>query len=264
MFTLAAASGNLFAFAWRDEWPLGAEGPRWARRLCPRPAGLGLDGLFLLERPVPGEPWVIEHWDPDGSRSFCSNGSRCALALDGAPAGLQVEVLSSGVPIRLRREAEGIGLRMPDGESTGLQLNPLSRPEPHAFGWVGNPQLVLEVADTEVLDLAALAPPLRHHPAFPDGTNVNVIQVLEPGRARIRSWERGVEGETLCCGTGCAVAGAWMAQRTGLARWEFHPSGGDPVVVAAELDGRGRWTELWLTGPVRRLGRFQPEPSLHP
>jgi len=71
-----------------------------------------------------------------------------------------------------------------------------------------------------------------------------------------------VEGETLCCGQGCAVAGAWLAQRTGLPDWEVVPAGGDPVRVHAELGGDGHWKSLWLGGPVRILGRLQPASGL--
>ena len=125
---------------------------------------------------------------------------------------------------------------------------------PAGFGFVGNPQLVLRVPSVADVDLPRLAKPLRWAPAFPEGTNVNVVEVVSPGQARIRSFERGVEGETLCCGTGCAVAAAWLARTEGPSRWTFETASGDPVTVSLNLDAEGRWTELWLSGPVRRLG----------
>ena len=69
--------------------------------------------------------------------------------------------------------------------------------------------------------------------------------------ARIRSWERGVEGETPCCGTGCAVAAAWLAHAGGPTTWRLRTASGDVVTVSLELLPEGRWRELWLTGPVR-------------
>ena len=93
---------------------------------------------------------------------------------------------------------------------------------------------------------------------YPGGTNVNAVQILAPGTARIRSWERGVEGETLSCGTGSAVAGAWLASRTGIRCWQLQPSGRDPLRVEAELLPEGHWRELWLSGTVRVLGSFHP------
>lgn len=266
MFSIASASGNIFAFAWAGDLPDSFDGPSWARILCAKGSGLGLDGLFCLQAPNPDGPWVMDHWDADGAFSFCSNGSRAALALQGAPDSEFVDAISSGESIRLRRFTTGpdleIGIRMPEGPGFGLTTVPLHLKEPAAFGFVGNPQLVIEVADVDSVDLAAYAPPLRHHPAFRGGTNVNILQPTGRGMARIRSWERGVEGETLCCGTGCAVAAAWMAQRTGLSSWQLKPAGADPVEVSVEIQGDGSWRELWLSGRVRILAAVVPDASL--
>jgi diaminopimelate epimerase len=118
---------------------------------------------------------------------------------------------------------------MPEGESFGLRTVPMATGSPSCFGWIGNPQLVLRVPSVDAEDLSVLAPPLRHHMAIAGGTNVNVVEVVAPGEAKIRSWERGVEGETLCCGTGCAVAAAWLAQTEGILAWCLHTAGGETV-----------------------------------
>jgi len=170
--------------------------------------------------------------------------------------------VSSGERIQLRRDAAGIGIRMPEGEGFGLRSAPVETPFPSGFGWVGNPQLVLRVPSVAIVDLPVLAPPLRWHAAIPGGTNVSVVEVLGPGEARIRSWERGVEGETLCCGTGCAVAAAWLTRTVGGSTWTLHPAGGDPVTVSLRLDEAGSWQELWLSGPVRLIGTARPEAGL--
>jgi diaminopimelate epimerase len=257
---LASAAGNVFGYLWEEE-AKDCTGEDYAKILCPRGSGFGLDGLFLMQRPGRG-PWVLEHWDTDGSKSFCSNGSRASLAIPGAPDGALVEVISSGERILLRREGNEIGIRMPEGEGFGLRACPVPLDGPAGFGWIGNPQLVLRVPSVAEVDLPTFAPPLRHHAAIPGGTNVNVIEVLAPGEARIRSWERGVEGETLCCGTGSAVAAAWLARTEGIRTWRLHTAGGETVRVELTLDAAGAWHDLWLSGPVRKLGRVLPEPSL--
>lgn len=259
---LASASGNVFAYLWADEVPASFDGPAWSRALCPRGTALGLDGIFLLQRPK-GGPWEMEHWDADGAASFCSNGTRAALGLGDAPSERQVDALSNGQSVQLRRQPEGVGLRLPEGEGFGMRPLPAVGLDPAqaAFGFVGNPQLVLRVPAVENVDLAALAPPLRFHGAIPGGTNVNVVEVLAPGRARIRSWERGVEGETLCCGTGCSVTAAWLAATSGETTWRLDTASGDPVTVSLEWTSPGRWTNLWLSGPVRVLGTVELGPA---
>ena len=78
---IASASGNAFAYLWSEDAPPGFEGSRWARALCPKGAGLGLDGLFLVDQPTAQGCWSMRHWDADGSETFCGNGTRAALAL---------------------------------------------------------------------------------------------------------------------------------------------------------------------------------------
>lgn len=173
-----------------------------------------------------------------------------------------MEAISNGEQIWLRRDGAGVGIRMPEGRGFGLQDVPMETPHPSGFGWVGNPQLVMRVPSVAGVDLPTLAPPLRWHRAVPGGTNVNVVETVAPGVARIRSWERGVEGETLCCGTGCAVAAAWLARTQGETTWTLHPASGEPVMVSLRLEEDGSWRELWLSGPVRRIGTARPDPSL--
>ncbi|MCE1229407.1 MAG: hypothetical protein LWX11_07980 [Firmicutes bacterium] len=260
MLTLASASGNVFGYVWAEDAPAFFDGPRWAKVLCPRGEGFGLDGLFLVQRPTPGQPWRMDHWEPDGSLTFCSNGTRAAAALVDTQG--EQSLNSSGSEVRIRIAPGEVALRLPEGPGFDVKENPLALDVPHAFGWTGTPHLVLDVPDTRVLDLETLAPPLRFHPDLPEGANVSFVQVLEPGRARIRSWERGVEGETLCCGQGAAVAGAWLAQRTGLRSWVFQPAGADSVRVSVASMVQGVWSQLWIGGPVRRLGRVELDPSI--
>ena len=258
---LASASGNVFGYLWIDE-AKDCPGEDYAKILCQKGHGFGLDGLFLMQRPEEG-PWRLDHWDTDGSKSFCSNGSRAALAIQGAPREAYTEVVSSDEVIQLRRDADDVvGIRMPEGSGFGLRPVPMPTTLPAGFGWIGNPQLVLRVSSVDAVDLPVFAPPLRHHASIQGGTNVSVVEVLAPGEARIRSWERGVEGETLCCGTGCAVAAAWLTQSDGGPSWRLHTASGETVTVELTLDADGSWRNLWLSGPVRRLGIVHPDPSL--
>jgi len=162
-----------------------------------------------------------------------------------------VEALSNGKNILLSRSEDGVGIRMPEGIGFGLSAAPMPLHMPAGFGWIGNPQLVLRVPSVAEVDLPVLAPPLRHHAAIPGGTNVNVVEVVVPGEARIRSWERGVEGETLCCGTGCAVAAAWLASTEGVHVWRFHTAGGETV------KWHSSWTWMAVGGTFGFPGRSE-------
>ena len=260
---LASASGNVFGYLWADEVPATFDGPAWARALSARGLAFGLDGLFLLHRPE-GDSWRMEHWDADGAYSFCSNGTRAALGLLGAAPGATFQVLSSGEACDLRMDAAGVALRLPEGDAYGLRPLPPNLgldPSKAAFGFIGNPQLSLRVPAVADVDLKTLAPPLRFHPSLDGGTNVNVVEVTAPGEARIRSWERGVEGETLCCGTGCSVTAAWLARETGVKTWTFQTASGDPVTVSLDWARPDQWTGLWLPGPVRLLGTVALGPA---
>lgn len=206
----------------------------------------------------------MEHWEPDGARTFCSNGTRAAASL--LPEGFcgRMEAVVSDERVSLRVDGEGVGLRLPEGNEYGFRPSPLALEFPHALGWTGTPHLIVEMPDVVSVELASFAPPLRFHAALPEGANISIIQILAPGRARIRTWERGVEGETLCCGQGCAVAGAWLSRRTGIREWDFQPQGEDRVQITIGGMENGCWRELWLAGPVRRIGAFDPDPGLLP
>jgi diaminopimelate epimerase len=264
IFTLASASGNVFAFVWSHGLVAANafDGAMWAKRICPRGHGLGLDGLFLLNPPTNERPWSIEHWDIDGSRSFCSNGTRAAAAL--LPDQFQglIEVCSTDEQAQLDRNGLEVGLRLPEGGSFHLSDAPENMPFPAVYGWTGTPQLILQVPDVESIDLPAFAPPLRFHQELLFGANVSILQVLSPGMAKIRTWERGVEGETQSCGQGAAAAAAWLAEQTGISTWSIQPKGADPLRVDVGKIENRRWSELWLRGPVRVLGDVAPGRSL--
>lgn len=258
---LASASGNVFGFLAAAQVPASFVGPRWAQQLCPKGDGLGLDGLFLVETRAPGLPWRMTHWDPDGGETFCSNGTRAAAVLLDPWHRGDLAILCSGEAVQLRVGAE-VGLRLPSGPEYRLSRPPIELDRPWIYGWTGTPHLILEVPCVDELDLPECAPALRHHPALPGGANVTFLEVISPGKAKIRSWERGVEGETLCCGQGASVAGAWLTQRTGLDTWSLQPRGRDAVRTEAHLGEEGCWRELWLAGPVRDLGELKLGPGL--
>lgn len=189
----------------------------FVRHLCDRRRGIGADGLILLSPASLGTDLAVTFFNCDGSPAeMCGNGLRCAALY----AHLRMHAAREQ---RIATEA-GIlaAIVMPELDRVRIQIPVLAPPRSVTVaghsGWfvnTGVPHLVIpclgQLAD---LDLAQVAPPLRHHPSFaPAGCNVSFIV---PGNCpedpvAIRTFERGVEAETLACGTGIAAAALALA-----------------------------------------------------
>ena len=191
------------------------------RALCGRRTGLGADGLAILE---PGSrPGAVRFhfFNNDGNRTeMCGNASLCATRLAARlemadPDGMTLETDVGPVRARvLAGQGERAEIVLPDirnGQTPDLPLAPGER-SIHLV-MVGVPHLVVEVdcVGPSKLDILARGRELRWHPALPDGgANVNFASA-EDGKWKMRSYERGVEGETLACGTGAVAVAATLA-----------------------------------------------------
>jgi len=254
-------AGNAFLVASAD---LSVPWSRFAVENCERE---GVDGVLVLDA-RDGDPPRVEMalYQPDGGTAeMCGNGARCVAAWTadrlGLDAGTEILIETpAGVRPAIVGEDEaeiGMGRIRFDPESV-----PLAREEPliaeEIEGYevtavnTGVPHAVVFVEDVNAVDLETMAPPIRHGDVFPEGANVT----LAAGRGSEfdqRTFERGVEGETLACGTG-AVAVLAAAQRLGLSdetRATVSPPGGDLVVT---VDEGG---EATLRGPVAFDGRVE-------
>jgi len=217
-FTKMAGAGNDFlVFTGRA-----AVGPREAetiRAACRRGTGVGADGVLFLEASRPGgTPRVaLDYFNADGGRArFCANATRCAarFAKERLGAGAEMVVTTDWGDVPARVNDGAVTLRLPEPVALGPRVDSFDRegrllaPEAVALA-VGVPHLVVWTADgvaVETLDLARLGPPLRRHPDLPDGANVTFTTRRGPSRLSARSWERGVEAETLSCGGGVVAA----------------------------------------------------------
>ena len=217
---------------------------------CDRRHGVGADGILLLGPGADGVDYHLTFLNPDGSEAFCGNGARAAFAWwrDGIARDGEAPVEARFTAMDGRHEGHWV-----EGEPC-VDLHVKATPEdtPHgAFVHTGTEHLVLGAAPEDLadLDLIDLAEPLRHHPDFaPHGVNVNVV-ATEPGpdgRYAMRTFEKGVEGETLSCGSGTVAAAAVLRWQNGGDAFTFAPSGGHLGVV---FEGADR---AWLSGPVNR------------
>jgi diaminopimelate epimerase len=203
--------------------------PAWARRVCRRGLSVGADGVLVVGREDGAVR--VSFLNPDGGEAFCGNGTRCAarFAVMHGLAGETLRLRTAGGDVEARVKGAQVRLELPGPRDLGpWQGSSLSGRRIAA----GVPHLILEVEDVGSAPLARWGPMLAHHPDFgPAGTNVNVVAPGEDGVLHIRTWERGVEGETLSCGSG-AVAGAhFLALRDGTADVCVVPASGVPLRV---------------------------------
>ena len=238
----------------------------FVRAVCRRGLSVGSDGVIFIQRSSRAN-FRWHYYNADGGEAeMCGNGSRCAARFAFlrkiAPKTLTFETLAGVIHAEVGKAGVTVRLPLP----TDLRLHvPLEvdgkQYDAHFFN-TGVPHTVLFVDDVEAVDVHRLGRTIRFHPAFaPAGTNANFVEIDGPTRLAIRTYERGVEGETLACGTG-AVAAALLAGLLGKARSPvtLKTRGGRPLKVAFSLDG-GAVSRVELTGEARLVyeGTLSPE-----
>lgn len=237
-----------------------------ARKTNDRKFGIGADGLILVERGATA-PFRMRMFNPDGSESeMCGNGIRCfakmlrdkghlqgdAVDVETGAGTLHLEIKPGGmvqVNMGMARLTRGeIGMTGEPSEiyqdvPTETMLGTL----PATAVSMGNPHLVLFVADAASVPLSVIGPELEHHPLFPRRTNVHFIQPLDRKTLIQKTWERGA-GATLACGTG-ACASAVAAFLTGRANRavEMQLPGGSLFIEYLESG------EVLMTGPAETV-----------
>jgi diaminopimelate epimerase len=234
----------------------------WARLVCRRRLSVGADGVLVV-RPQDRGRVGVDFYNPDGSAAFCGNGSRCAARFAHhrgyTGPSLVLETVAGPVPARV--EGEHVRLELPPPthvETCRLAVGP----DAVAGSWIraGSPHFVVFVDDPLRAPLERWGPALRRHERFGEaGVNVDVAS-RSGSPVHVRTWERGVEGETLACGSG-AVAAAFAARRDGAGdRIAVLPASGIPLDV--EFAGpQDAPSSTALTGDARILfeGRIGPE-----
>jgi len=213
-----SGAGNDFIVVEAERFPgLPADLESWTRRICRRGLSAGADGVLVVERQETGTIGV-RFINPDGSEAFCANGSRCAARfahLRGmADRSMILETSAGTVPAEVVGNEVRLTLPLPvDRGRVALEISG----ERHEGWWIvaGSPHFVEFVDDPAAVPLERWGPLIRRHPDFgPDGVNVNLAAGDGKDGLILRTWERGVEDESLACGSG-AVASAFAARLAG-------------------------------------------------
>jgi diaminopimelate epimerase len=189
--------------------------PAFAGKVCDRFRSIGADGMIFLERSR-GADFRWNFFNADGSvAEMCGNGARCAAryAFERRIAGRSMvfETLAGLIHANVSGRRVKIRMPAPGGLAIDRTLTLHGRKLRYSFLDTGVPHVVLFVPGIEKVDLIGVGRGIRKHRAFaPRGTNVNFAQVRN-GKVWVRTYERGVEGETLSCGTGAVACGILSA-----------------------------------------------------
>jgi diaminopimelate epimerase len=294
-FTKLSATGNDFILfdnradhsleGFKGESGFRGDEAQLFRALCARRVAIGADGILLIETAQVGKSaslqvksgelqtrkpanlqtchFTMRYFNRDGRESeMCGNGARAcayyAFHRGLAPAEMQFEV--SGDLYHAVVSGKKVRLRMQKPWNLNLAAHALEDAGMEEGGYVntGVPHYVLFVSDVEQVDVAKLGVKYRHHPAFqPAGTNVNFVSIAGKSNLHLRTYERGVEEETLACGTG-TVASAVIAHLQKQMPFPIHVTtrGGELIVY-----GDPEFKKLELEGEVRLVydGEFELE-----
>jgi len=212
-------------------------------KMCDRRFGIGADGIIVVSEHNEYD-FHLDYYNPDGSSSLCGNGTRCAIhfaqslgmlkggnttfmAFDGVHEG---EILPDGL-IKLKMNDVGEVRNISDGD----------------FADTGSPHLVRMVDDLENTDVMGIGRDLRYNAPIDGGTNVNFVERKREGEISVRTYERGVENETLSCGTGVTACAIIAGGNNGPVK--INTRGGGLQVDFKKLPDN-TYSEIFLTGPA--------------
>ncbi len=220
------------------------------RSLCNRKFGIGADGLILVNRSEGYDFKMVYHNSNGDESTMCGNGGRCIAAfarqagfegmtftfeaMDGLHQAMILEESNASSVVRLRMK----DVTIPDEMNGNTVID------------TGSPHVIVQVADLQHLDIRKLGKEIRYSDPFKEqGVNVNFVESVG-NRNYIRTYERGVEDETLSCGTGTVASALLLASQASgsLDRIRFTTLGGDLAVHFRR--SKNLFSEIWLEGPV--------------
>lgn len=218
----------------------------FAREICDRHFGVGSDGLIVLKQHEELD-FYMDFYNPDGSQSFCGNGSRCAVHFYSSIAQKQGEIHFEAIDGKHQAHYNG------DEVSIEMKLYaPIAQKQEDLILDTGSPHYLIfkdELPGTNVVEEARK---IRYSDAFKEeGINVNFVKIT--GNAvDIQTYERGVEDETLSCGTGVTAAAIGAAEKAGLSSPVVVHARGGKLSVSFDREG-DQYSRIYLKGPAVKV-----------
>ena len=260
-FTKLVAAGNDFLAI----EAAGAAGVKslsgFAKKACDRKYGIGADGVLLLDKSKTAD-LKMRIFNADGSEAaMCGNGARCTALWAAARRGRQKFSLSiqtkAGI-ITAGVQGQDVRVRLTDpcGMRLGLPVKIAGRTMHVNFVDTGVPHAVVFCEGLDGIDVAGLGRQVRHHKVFgAAGANADFVEVIDAGTIKVRTYERGIEDETLACGTGVAASAVIFTAKSPCACQAVSvvrvlTRSGEILKVYLER-AHNRFTNIWLQGLVR-------------
>jgi diaminopimelate epimerase len=254
-FTKMNGAGNDFIMLDNRDGKLALDSSRIAR-LCDRHRGVGADGVLAVEPASHGADFRMRYYNADGGEAeMCGNGARCfarfARRLGTDKAEISFETQAGTIRASFPDNEVCVSISDPHSFRPPANLDIGGRVVQAYFINTGVPHAVVFTDSVETVDVSKDGAALRNHSAFaPKGTNANFVQVIAQDTIAIRTYERGVEGETLACGTGvCAAALLHHLRSRVPSPVRVKVRGGDTLLVSFEGSQRG-FHDVTLTGPA--------------
>ncbi|MGB8353880.1 MAG: diaminopimelate epimerase [Chthoniobacteraceae bacterium] len=254
-FTKMNGAGNDFVLVDNRDGKLQLDA-KTIESLCDRHRGVGADGLLMVEPAANGADFRMRYYNSDGGEAdMCGNGARCFARFANRLATPRPEVSFETPAGVITAEFLGDLVRLGMSEPKDLRLNDTITVENDSVAVhsvnTGVPHAIVFVEDLDKVDVQRMGAAIRYHAHFaPKGTNVNFVKILDENTVAIRTYERGVEGETLACGTGVVASALITHELKGASTpVGIRVKGGDLLQVGFEKSAAG-YSNVTLTGPA--------------
>ncbi|MDD4939632.1 MAG: diaminopimelate epimerase [Candidatus Omnitrophica bacterium] len=249
-FTKMAASGNDFVLI--DSRKSKVRGvPLLAKNICDRKYGVGADGLLVLERSRSANA-RMRIFNADGSEAeMCGNGARCCVFYIGRDK-TRLETKAGTIESSLKKDIVKIRLTDPKNIRPDLSIKVNNRNLKVNFIDTGVPHAVIFVEGLDEIHVRQIGRAVRNHKVFsPRGTNVDFVEVLNEDSLGIRTYERGVEDETLACGTGSVASAVIFALKIARKnKISVHTKSGEILKVYFKRINNS-FRDVWLEGKAK-------------